>query len=226
MCFGAEAGWVPALVGAAASTAGAYSQNRASNAATEKAVETDRAEKFRQAELQRQADAKVREGIAQFTPEQHNQQVQQATATREAALQPTAAAAPDTYSAGTVAAPVEVKSDLTRRLGDMLMKGQAQGAARARLGAYGDASMAEGFGMNRVAEGVRRTALESRNSSGLYPQELRRDVQGAGDDWRVGGDIANTIGQIGTYYATHRRPAPGGIGYGAASTPPPGPYPY
>lgn len=219
----AQAAWVPAayaaLASATASTVGAYAQNRSANAGAEAAAKVERAEKFRQDELQRQADAKVREGIQQFTPENQAQQVQQAAATREAALQPVAAQ-PQEYNAGTVAAPVEVKSDLARRLGDVLAKGSATAAARARLAAFGDASQQEGFQMNRIREDLGRVGTQSQNSTRIFPFEQRAAMQGAGGRAALAGDLANTVGQIGSYYATHRTPA--GIGYGAASTPPSG----
>ena len=214
---------IPALIAAAASTAGTYATNRAANSRAEAAAEADRRERFRQAEMQRQADVEIRRGIQQFTPEQHQQEIQQAAATREAAMQP-AAAGPDAYTSTTVAAPVEVKGDLDRRLGEVMAGGRQEAARRALLAAYGDTSALQGRQINRLGENVRRTIRDSVGSTGVNNLERRSAMEGAGDNWALGADLANTVGQIGTYYATRRTP-PQGIGYGAASLPPGnGPY--
>jgi hypothetical protein len=212
---------IAAIISALAGAGTAYASNRSQNQQIEAANEAERRERFRQAEMQRQADSRLRDGLQQFTPEQHDQQLQQAAASREAAMQP-AAPAQDVYQAApsTAAAPVEVKSDLSRRFGDVVASARDVAKRRATLEAYGDASLGQSFQMNRLGEEVRRSGDASRRSSSIYPYELSRDVSTAGANSRAAANVANVIGNIGSMYANRRWPgAAPGMGYGAASNP-------
>lgn len=209
-------GWeaiVAALIAAAAGTYGTYSANKATNAQLEGQAQSERAERFRQAELQRQADAKVREGIQQFTPEKQQQDIAQAVDTRAAALSPQAPA-PNQYQASTVAAPVEVKNDLERRLGDVAGRGRDEAMRRARLGAFGDVSQGEGFQLGRLGENLRQLTLQSRGDSSIFPYDLREQANRANPYGRRA-DLANTIGTIGSLYAMSAKPKPAPAGYGS-----------
>lgn len=190
---------IAAILAALASAGGAYAQNRSINQQVEGAAEAERRERFRQAELQRQADQRLREEIVQFTPEQQQRDLAQATATREAAYQPPAPPSAD-YQATTVAAPKEVKGDLDRRLGDATSVARENAMRRARLEAFGDVAQGQQFQMNRLGEDLRRVSTDSAASSRLLPFQLRT-AAGAGRRNAQAADIYNTIGQMGAYYA-------------------------
>lgn len=206
-------GWefvIAAIVSALASAGGSAAANKANNAKIEAAAEQERAERFRQAEIQRQADAELRSQIGQLTPEKHAADIQQAIAARtEATAPPPSAPAP--YQAATPSAPAEVKSDLDRRLEMTGGKAREEAARRAKLGAYGDVSAAQDMQIGRIGDNLRQMQLQSRGGTAIFPFALRdatRNV-GVGDARRS--DIANVIGQTAALYSMGggKKPASG-----------------
>lgn len=201
-------GWDDAIylmLAAAASAASAGYANRANNQQIEAAAERERREMLRQQSLQQESDERLRQGLAQFTPEQHQQELQQATQVRERAMAP-APVPQDAYQAATPAAPTEVNTDLNRRLGDALSTAQQAARRRATLEAYGDSSLGQAFRVSRLGEDMRRISDRSRNSSNIYPLEFNRDVREAGANSRAAANVADIIGNLGSIYA--RRAAP------------------
>lgn len=224
MCYGAEAAWVPAVVAAVAGGTGTALAAKASNKQQEAQAEAQSKEMFRQAELQRQSDNKVREGIEQFTPEKQDAQLQQAVADRTENLQAATPAAD--YQPVTASAPVEVSSDLSRRLGDVSAGANDEAVRRARLGAYGDVSQQQGFDMNRMREALRRYRMQSEGASRVLPYQLQ-EASRKGGNLKIGSDIANTIGQAASYYAVGAKKPSTSIGYGTIDpTTAGGAYPY
>lgn len=220
MCYGAEAAWVPYVAAAASAAvggAGTYAAAKANKNQIESEYEAQRADKFRQAELQRQSDAAVRGEIAKFTPEQQTNDIAQATAARTAATAPPPAPPQASYQAGAVAAPVEVNTDLNRRVGTATTNAREEAAKRARLAAYGDVSMQQNMDIGRVGEALRQFTTQSRNQSAILPAEIRGSLDKS-QGWMRRADIANTLGSIGSLYAMGMK-KPAGIGYGAASNP-------
>lgn len=201
MCYGGEAAWVPAVVAAVAGTGSAYAANRAQNKQVEAQAEAEKRDRFAQAELQRQADAKVQQGISEFTPQKQDEQLAQATQQRTQALQ--AAPAPtDQYQAAAPETPTVVSDDLNRRLQSTAATAKDAAARRARLGAYGDASMQQGFDMNRVREGLRRSQLESQGSSRMLPYALR-EASNAGSGDRNNASILGIVSDVAGKYSIY-----------------------
>lgn len=205
---------IAAMAAAAAGTGSAYAANKSQNAKIEAQAQAERGERFRQAELQRQADAKVQQGIAEFTPEKQAAQVQDATQERTAALQQ-ATAPVDQYQAATAAAPVEVGNDLSRRLEGAQAGVNDAAARRAKLAAYGDASMREGFDIQRIREALNRKRLESQASSRILPYELR-ETENKGKNWKNASAISGILGKAAGAYAMGAGGSGSGIGYGTA----------
>jgi hypothetical protein len=221
MCFGTEAGWVPAVVAglsAAATGAGTYSAAKANKAQVEAGYSATAADRFRQAEIQRQADAELRQKLGQFETEPVKEQVDQATAARTAAYTPPAAAPTAQYQASTPAAPAEVKSEAARKVDEVMKRATEEAARRARLGAYGDVSQAQRFGLNRLGESFRQLQANSRGSTNVMNAEAGLPATAA-QGWRNRADTANLIGQIGSLYAMGAGKKKPSIGYGTASNP-------
>ena len=206
---------IAAIIAAIAAITGTGLANQANNKRIEAQSAQERAERFRQAELQRQADAELRSQIGQLTPEKHAADVQQAVAARtEATAPPLAAPAP--YQSATPSAPVEVKSDLDRRLGMEGSKATEQAARRAKLAAFGDVSANQNMEIGRLGENLRQFQLQSAGSSRIFPYALRESTVNAGRGYARGADLANTIGQVASLYSMGGGKKPG-MGYGEAS---------
>lgn len=212
-------GWeyvIAAIVAALASAGGAAASNKSNNQRIEAQAEQERRERFRQAEIQRQADAELRTQIGQLTPEKHAADVQQAVAARtEATAPPLAAPAP--YQSATPSAPVEVKSDLDRRLGMEGGKAKEESARRAKLAAFGDVSAAQNMEIGRLGENLRQFQLQSAGSSRIFPYALRESTVNAGRSSARTSDLANTIGQVASLYSMGGGGKKPDIGYGSAS---------
>ena len=195
--------WVPALVsaaaGAATTAAGAYSQNKAQNMDAEHRYKALQADKLRQQALQDEADAKLRQGVDKFAGDDLNQQVDLAAAARTAAL-PQQAAPAAQYQAATPSAPVQVTNESSRVMAKAGDKARQEAARKAKLAAYGDVSMQQNFGINRLNEDIRRLGGESAGSTRIMGVESGLEDTGS-PGWRNRAGIANTLGQIGTLYS-------------------------
>lgn len=203
MCTGVEiASLAAAAASAGAGAAGTYSAAKANKMDIESRDAAQRADRFRQAELQRQADADLRNEVTKFEPTTTQQQVDAAAATRVAGVAPAPAAAPAQYQSTTAVAPVEVKADLDRRLGNVATKAQSEAARRARLGAYGDVSVDQGMQIGRLGERFRQSRADSRGSTNVMNAEVGVP-NSASPGWRNRSDLANTIGQIGSLYSIY-----------------------
>ena len=212
----AYAAYVAALLSAAAGAYGTVSANKARNLDTEQRYKALQDDRERQAALQKESDARLRQEIGKFAPEDVQGEIDLAAAARVASATPQAAPAPSQYQAAPASAPVEVKSDLDRRLGDAGMKAREEAAKRARLAAYGDVSQQQNFGMNRLGENLRRLRGESAGSTNIMGIESRLPATGVQGQLNRA-DTANIISQIGSMYAM-------GAGRRGGTNPPPPSY--
>lgn len=194
-------GWeaIAAIIAALAATGSAAAQNKSNNLQVEAQDRAQQAERFRQAEIQRQADEDVKRGIQEFTPEKQQDQVQQATQVRTQALQAPAAQT-DQYAQAPASTPKEVGSDLGRRLASVATHARQEAAQRAALGAYGDASQQEGFDMNRLRETLQRRRLESTGSSSILPYELR-ETANKGQNYAQGALLGGLVSSAAGAYS-------------------------
>lgn len=215
MCYGAESAWIPAVVAAVASTGSAYAANKSNNAQVEAAAQAQRNDMLRQSELQKQADATVQRGITSFDPTNQDKQLQAAVANRTQGVT-NAVVPPAQYQAAAAAAPVEVKSDLGRQVQNAQTAVQQQGLRKAKLDAYGDTSMQQGFDLNRIKEQLGQLATNSRGQESVVPYQLL-DSRNKGRGDANASDIAGVLGQIGSYYAIGaKKKPPSAIGYGTS----------
>lgn len=208
--------YIMAAIAAAAGIGGTALANKSNNAQIEAQARQERAERFRQAELQRQADAELRTQIGQLTPEKHTADIEQAVAARtEATAPPLGAPAP--YQAATPSAPVEVKNDFDRRMGMEGGKAVDEAGRRAKLAAFGDVSTAQDFQIGRIGDNLRQLQLQSAGNSRIFPYALADGTRNAGRSYARGADAANLIGQVATLYSMGggkpaAKPASGGAG--------------
>lgn len=210
---------IAAIVAGLAATGSAAANNKANNLQVEAQNRAQAQERFRQAEIQRQADADVKRGIEEFTPEKQAEQVAQATETRTQALQAPAAQA-DQYAQAPASTPKEVGGDLGRRLASVATHARQEAAQRAALGAYGDASQQEGFDMNRLRETLQRRRLESTGSSSILPYELR-EIANKGHNYTTAGTALGIASNIaGAYSIPARKPGVPAAGAAPASPAP------
>lgn len=224
MSYLAAAAYVAALLSAAAGAYGTASANKARNIETEERHKALKADRERQAKLQEESDARLRQEVGKFAPDDVQGEIDLAAAARAAAATPQAAPAPSQYQAAPASAPVEVTSDAKRRLEGAGMKAREEAAKRARLAAYGDVSQQQNFGMNRLGENLRRLRGESAGSTNIMGIESRLPSTGA-EGYRNRADAANIIGQIGTLYsmgagARNRTPKPDSSAYAGWSESP------
>lgn len=196
-------------VTSAAGTYGAAKSNKEQIEAQARAAANDRE---RQAALANESTDQVGRAIDRFTPETQKADITAAVANRTAQASPQAAPNPQQYQAGAVAAPVEVKSDLTRRFGDVASKAKEEAARQHTLAAFGDASTAENFKLGRIGENMRQLLLQSRGSTNVFPLQLAKTTVPNASQNAAG--IFNTLGSIGSLYAKNQKPL--GIGYGTA----------
>lgn len=217
MCYGAEASWVPAVIAAVTSAAGTYSAAKSNKLQIESQADAARQDRLRQAGMQEEADAALRDEVTKFAPENTSKQLDLAAATRSAAAAPPQQA-PAQYQSAPTSAPVEVKGDLDRRLGDVTSKATEEAGRRARLAAYGDLSLAQNMQLGRLGENFRQLQSRSRGSTNVMRAESGLPSTAA-QGWANRSDLANTIGQIGSLYAMYGGKKSGGLGYGEASNP-------
>jgi mannose-6-phosphate isomerase-like protein (cupin superfamily) len=237
MCFGPEIAAAASAIGStlataapyaatAATVAGTYAQNRQARAQQEELNRQQQAEAMRQRQMQEEANQRISQAQQEFSPENVSKALGTAYADRSAAMAPVAPQQ-QSYEAHTASAPVEVKSDAERQEAAALAKVGQEGNARAKLGAFGDLSLGQSFALNRAGQDIGRIRGFSQGSTAVHPHELQGAAR-AGRRWGAAGDIANTLGHLGSLYSMTRAPRNDGIGYGltsgAMSSHPGGPY--
>lgn len=178
MCFGLEAAWLPAILGAGLSVAGnvvqqkqqARQQQDIADARNEVLRDTMRkndklADESRDAFQKRMADASA---------EQMAADQKKAQETRAEDLNK-AVEAPATEAVGTESAPLTgveadvVKSDLAARMKTALDEGKAQAAASAKLGSYGDTWLEQGFRDTQAGRDIGTSANKAAGNSAIMP---------------------------------------------------------
>jgi hypothetical protein len=152
------------------------------------------AETINQQKLGKEADARMRESLAQQERPvvEQNQAADTAIRQQKYDQQPTAAS--DAFIANP-SAPKEVKSEIAARMVDAMRRGRQQSQALARLGGTSDAQFTGQTGLLRSGQDLNRIGGMSRASSAILPYELQ-DANRAGEGWRTVSDLFN-IGSMG-----------------------------
>jgi hypothetical protein len=227
MCYGAEAAWVPALVsavaGAGTAAAGTYSAAKGQKMQIEAQDRARLLDQQKQAVLQEESDAALRSQVSKFAPEDVKKEIDLAAAMRAATAVPASSAPPPaSYQSAPSSAPVEVKGDLERRLGDATTKAQDEARRLSQLKAFGDVGLGQTFQLSRLGEGLRQLRANSRGSTNVMNAQARLGDTGA-QGWRNRADIANILSQVVSSYGKRRgsgTPAPDDSSYAGWSNSP------
>lgn len=205
MCTGAEAAYVPYIVGAVAAAGSTYASSQAAKQQAQAREAATLAEAQRQAALQQQADAKVQATMPEFTTEQQATDLGEASQTR----QQTVAALPSNIAAGdyqgTAAAPAEYKSELSKLFVNAVAKGKEQAKRQSTLSAYRDTALNRAVNLNRAGQGVNLESRLSQGSSGVLPYELGA-ANNAGSGYALGGQLLGGLSDIASAYAAANAP--------------------
>jgi hypothetical protein len=181
--------------GTAASAKAASNQTKArNNAAAEEAA--------RQAGFQDQAKGAFDNSLTQFDAGNQTQKVQDATTQREGDLDTAAQSGATDYAApGTASAPTIIKSDLARAIAEGVGRGREDTKRRAALGAADAAQFGNKLGLARSNDDFTKLGSFSGASSGIMGNEMLA-ANGAGQGWKLGGDLMSAGGQaVGMYGA-------------------------
>jgi hypothetical protein len=180
-------------------------------------------ESARQAGFQDQAKGVFDNGLNQFEAGNQTQKLQDATAQREGDLDTAARSGAQDYAApGTASAPAIIKSDLARAIAEGVGRGREDTKRRAALGAFDDAQFGNRIDQARSNEELGKLGSFSGASSGILGSEMM-GANGAGQDWKLGADLASIGGQAAGMYGARggslgglfdKSPAYGGTGAG------------
>lgn len=202
MCTGAEAAL---LAASAISTAGgAYMQNQAANDRAKAQREAAMSELLRQQEFDKEKQANFEEALRLADRETQDQNLDDATAERQAAIEANVGlpGENESYQSPTASdAPKVVKQYAEQQSNEADDFVSQLGKARARLGAWGE-------GMRPFAEGlsdldwwnseINRQASDSARTGQL---EASLAAQGVGDGKALAGNLLSSAGQMGMGYA-------------------------
>lgn len=193
--------WLPIALMVGGALANQQAERRVEKERDRKA----RAERLRQKVMGDQADAKLRESLAEQERPAVEQEQRVAEASREQKYAEAAAPSDQEYQA-TPSAPVEVKSELAARLSDALKRGRQQATALAKLGGRSDAQMQGAFSLGRSAQELDSLGNRSRSSSAILPYELQ-DANRKGEGWRTIADLFNLGATATGMYGMTQAPA-------------------
>lgn len=208
MCFGLEAGWIPAAVSAATAVGGTAAAARQNRAQVEEQNRKEQAERLRQREFQSEADTKLAEVLQQFDPTKGQAEVKAAQEARAAAMVPAATApTPIDYGAPvTAAAPKEIVTQADRKVTEAKTKGGDEALRLALIQAFGDVPRAQDVALKRGAHDIGNIANASARSASLLGPEYAQAMKKGGNSSQAS-DVSNTISQIASMYGATRHPS-------------------
>ncbi len=185
----------PALIAAGMAAAGAGSNYMGAKRTNEARDDVARAHGERQAGLQGQADKIINQQTTALSPAAQNQSMALAGEQRLAAMPASSGAELPTSGS----APIEVKSELARQVGDAIRKSRTRLGTQARLGAANQVQRDNNLGMARSMSGLGQIADFSRGEAGVLPYELQ-GAANAGRSWQTAADLFNLGGQAVSLY--------------------------
>lgn len=160
-----------------------------------------RAEGERQANLQKRASSIIDENLAKQSPADQNQQLAQAQSQRQASLLPLQSEKSGLPTSAS--APVEVKGEVARQIGDAVKAGRQRLTMQARLGAGRQVQFDNNLSMNRGMSDIGQLADFSRGSSAVVPLEFQsadqkgRGARGVADLFNLGSTALSLYGMAG-----------------------------
>ena len=183
----------------------AYANKRGQKAVRKKQNSISEGENMRQAVYQKRAQDTFDTTSQKLDRPSQDQALTTTSTQREAAIQNTQAQAGD-YAPTTGSAPAVVKSEIAKRMADVIAKGRGEVAARAKLGAYGGVQDANAINLNRSGQDINQMTDFSRGSASIVPLEMQASL-GAGRKWSNIADVMRLAG-MGTSLYGAMQPAP------------------
>jgi hypothetical protein len=202
------------IVAAALAAASTYSNYQGQKEVRRTQERAMLSESQRQRQLQDEADAITRAATSKVGKEGREERREDLEQKTLDYIAPTGAAVQEAeYTQSNPGAPVEIKTDIARRLSEELTKGRDYAARQAKLGSYGRSNLDVGQILSRTAGNLAVPLSFSRSSSALLPYELQ-SANAAGDNWRTAGDVFGGLSNIASIYGAFGNPgaAPAGGG--------------
>lgn len=205
MAFGIDDALIIAsLIASAAGTAASYAGAEKVKKQQKRMLDI---EGERQREYQDRIDRRVAQTGSQVDRLATERQMQAGAQQRMSAM-PDVAPPAGEYIQGVSDAPEVVKSDLARVFLNELQRGKGEMRARAKLGGYKDAMLAQQFALARSGQDVGREVGFSQGSQGALGAELDA-AHFKGVPYNLSADVLNSLGQLGMVYAATRPPQRG-----------------
>ena len=197
--------WATFAVSTALAVAGAVSNKIASDKVIDRRNTDAEAEAARQRELQKRATAITDETLTKQSPASQAQQTAQIEQQRASAFAPAGTA--DTGLPSSGSAPIEVKSEIARQIGNAVRKGRAQLTARARLGAFDKSQHGNRLEIGRARTGVQQLQNFSLGSQNALQSEFG-SATNAGKGWGNAADLFNLGSSVVGLYGMTKAPTP------------------
>lgn len=195
------------IVAAAAAAASTYSNYQANKATQQRQQEQLFAESERQRRHQEEADAITQAATRKVGAEGREPRREELEQKTKEYITPTQQAVQEgEYTQSNPGAPVEIKTDIARRLSEELAKGREYAGRQAKLGSYGRSNLDVGQTLSRASSDLAMPLGFSRSSSNLLPFELQ-SANAAGNNWRTAGDIFGGVSNIASIYGAFNQPA-------------------
>lgn len=184
--------------------ASAYANKRGQKAVRKKQNSISEGENVRQAAYQKRSQDTFDTTLGKFDRPSQDQALATTAAQYEAAINDTQAQPGDYATTGS--APELVKSDIAKRMADVIARGRGEVAARAKLGAYGGVQHKNAIDLNRSGQDINQMADFSQGSANIVPLEMQASMN-AGRKWSQMADLFR-LGGMGTSLYNAMQPAP------------------
>lgn len=178
MCFGLEAAWLPAVIGAGLSVAGTVTQQKQQERQRREIAdarnEAMRDTLVKNKQLAEDSRDTFNKRMADASAEQMEADQKQAQDTRSQELNE-ASAAPAEEAAGAAVAPISgaepelVSGDLARRMKAALGESKQQAQALSKLGSYGDMLLEQNFLDTQAGRDIGTSANKAAGNSSIMP---------------------------------------------------------
>lgn len=196
-------------LGVAAQGAGTYLRGQANQRILQAQQQKIAEERARQADYQKQIDARTAAVSSQLSPAATAAARQGIAAQYQNYITPTNAS-PDagSFAPGVASAPKEVKDAAAAAMADANKRGAAHAAATADWGSYGGLDTQNRIALGAAGRDIGRTVDFSRGSASVLPYQLQA-AQSAGKNLNLASDLANGAGSLSFLWgATAPKPKP------------------
>lgn len=196
MCDVATA--VSAAVGLGANMAGSYQQSRAANKQAKARSQALQADEAKQRAFQEQASQQTQKTTGNFSAE--NQEAMRQQNIQNAVENQTGVGQTGDYTTKSDSAPVEVKSEIARKIADAVSAGRGYAGSAANLNSYGQTNFDNALALTAGGENIDRINNFSRGQSSTLPSALNAASM-KGQNNLLMADIFNGVSGIASAYA-------------------------